>query len=634
MTPTPSTFDPSPFLHQDEGQHFERKSMFEGPEGKKRSRDRRAIRDHLAEVVSAFANAEGGILILGLEDDGTPTGHKLPADAVAAVLATPRTRLRPPQPEGFVVEHAGVQFLVFDVPISEVPVQVDGNGFPLRLGDSTVQSSESQIQAFKMHGLAESWESRPSTMTLADLDPDLLLRARRGAGREAWSDTEYLLARKLADRRGTRLILRRSADLLFATNGPDHPNAGVRVFRVIGSERRFGPEHNVEERPRIEGPLPRVIDEALTTIAGFLRRPSRMIGNRFREVPEYPEFSWKEALFNAVAHRDYGVEGNCTEVWLFEDRMEVESPGGLVAEVSLDALVRGERLHRSRNPRLVRALVDLGAVRDQGEGIPRMFAEMEGLFLPEPTLTSDRRAFRVVLRNTPTLSIEDREWVASLGSEDLSSQEFRALLEAHRHGRVDNARLRDLTGLDTLTASRLLGRLRDRGLLVLRGGGASSHYTLVGRELVPSGVDDEGSKAGEAEPGADRGEPTPNRGEWRSDRGELPTDGGESERLRASLPSAVAALVRHLGPRPRKERLRASIVEVCRVRAWRPIELAAVLGLGRGDKLVARHLSPMVEAGILERTYPESPNHPEQAYRVRAEPSVTPATNRPPTSEA
>jgi ATP-dependent DNA helicase RecG len=295
--------------------------------------------------------------------------------------------------------------------------------------------------------------------------------------------------------------------------------------------------------------------------------------------------------------------------------MEVESPGGLVAEVALDALVRGERVHRSRNPRLVRALVDLGAVRDQGEGIPRMFAEMEGLFLPDPTLSSDRRAFRVVLRNTPTLSIEDREWVASLGSEDLSNQEFRALLESHRHGRVDNARLRDLTGLDTLTASRLLGRLRDRGLLMLHGGGAASYYTLVGRAPMQAPVRNQ-SEADRRESGADRGESTSDRGELGSDRGDLPADGGEPERLRASLPSAVAALVRHLGPRPRRDRLRASIVEICRVRAWRPGELAAVLGLGRGDKLVARHLGPMVEAGLLERTHPETPNHPDQGYRV------------------
>lgn len=71
-----------------------------------------------------------------------------------------------------------------------------------------------------------------------------------------------------------------------------------------------------------------------------------------------------KALVDAIAHRDYAVEGSCTEVWLFEDRMEVEGPGGLIAEVSLDELVAGRRIHRSRTPRLVRAVVDLGTVRD------------------------------------------------------------------------------------------------------------------------------------------------------------------------------------------------------------------------------------------------------------------------------
>jgi ATP-dependent DNA helicase RecG len=70
-------FDITPFLGQDEGQHFDRKSLFDGPEGAKRARDRRAVRDQVAEYVAAFANAEGGVLVLGIEDDRTLTGHKL-----------------------------------------------------------------------------------------------------------------------------------------------------------------------------------------------------------------------------------------------------------------------------------------------------------------------------------------------------------------------------------------------------------------------------------------------------------------------------------------------------------------------------------------------------------------------------
>lgn len=82
------------------------------------------------------------------------------------------------------------------------------------------------------------------------------------SGLGALSNEMYLLKRKLADQRGRELVLRRGAEFLFAKDGPDHPNAGVRIFRVIGTKRRYGAEHNVEERPRIEGHLPRVLEEA------------------------------------------------------------------------------------------------------------------------------------------------------------------------------------------------------------------------------------------------------------------------------------------------------------------------------------------------------------------------------------
>jgi len=80
---TPS-FDLTPFLGRDEGQQFDRKSMFEGEAGKKRPRDRRSVREQVAQLVAGFANAEGGVLILGIEDDHSVTGHQLPPDALAA----------------------------------------------------------------------------------------------------------------------------------------------------------------------------------------------------------------------------------------------------------------------------------------------------------------------------------------------------------------------------------------------------------------------------------------------------------------------------------------------------------------------------------------------------------------------
>ncbi len=94
MGPVP-LFDASPFLSQDEGQHFDRKSLFQGPPGKKQSRDRKEVRDQVARYVAGFANAEGGVLILGIEDDHTVTGHRLPPKALESLWRFPRRGCSP-----------------------------------------------------------------------------------------------------------------------------------------------------------------------------------------------------------------------------------------------------------------------------------------------------------------------------------------------------------------------------------------------------------------------------------------------------------------------------------------------------------------------------------------------------------
>ena len=150
-------------------------------------------------------------------------------------------------------------------------------------------------------------------------------------------------------------------------------------------------------------------------VGSLLRRPSRLLGVRFQEMPEYPDFAWREAVHNAVAHRDYAIQGAGTEIWMFEDRMEVVSAGAFPEGVTLEEVLRLERVHRSRNPRIVRVLVDLGFAKDQGEGIPRMFAEMEDAFLPRPDVKVTESQVVVTLRNTSTLTDSDRRFVAGLG---------------------------------------------------------------------------------------------------------------------------------------------------------------------------------------------------------------------------
>ncbi len=199
----------------------------------------------------------------------------------------------------------------------------------------------------------------------------------------------------------------------------------------------------------------------------------------------------------------------------------------------------------------------------------------------------------------------------------MTEEEFRALLEVRRLGRVENGDLRLLVGLDTLKASLLLRRLRDRGLLELHAHGANSFYTLPDlpgqQSAVQNNVMDRGEQiADRGEQTADRGEQTADRGEQTADRGERTTDRGEHDQ---ELPGQLREAIAQLGSRPRKERLREVIAAICSHREWTtPAELARWLDILPAN-LTDRHLSPMVKAGQLERRYPNTVTHADQAYR-------------------
>ena len=154
----------------DEGQYHDLKSLFEGPPGQKRPRDRREVRDQIAEQVAGFANAEGGIAIFGVEDDASITGHAYPRDAVEQMLAVPAVRRIPLQPIGVLRVLDGHELLVFEVESAPRAVMVDGDGFPYRIGDTTRQTSEQAINAITDLGIVESIEARRSRVPLTALD--------------------------------------------------------------------------------------------------------------------------------------------------------------------------------------------------------------------------------------------------------------------------------------------------------------------------------------------------------------------------------------------------------------------------------------------------------------------------------
>ena len=473
-------------IKQSEGQYFDRKSLWEQPPEGRKPRNRRAVRDQLAKYVAAFANADGGTLVLGVEDDGTPTGHGYPQDVVEEFLAVPQNRISAPQACGSVLSYGDHELIVFEVPAARRAVMVVGDGFPRRVGDEVVLMSEEEINAIKRRGEAETTELEPVPGAgLEELDARLLSKVRETAGLSGATPQEYLLVRRLADRRAGELVLTQGAILLFAGTPHiiPHPNSGVRIFRVTGTERLTGARHNVQEFPRIEGALPTVIQRTHELLSTLIRKSARLHDLFFRESPEYPTFAWQEAIVNAVAHRDYRRQGNCVEVWLYEDRLEIRSPGGLVPEVTLEALQRRARVHVSRNPRIARVLTELGVMREQGEGIPRMFEEMEESFLPLPEFEADDHSFAVTLRNQPIFDMGDPEWIQHLRSLPINNRQ-RRILAARKGAGFTNGEYQSINKVDRDTAYRDLREMVAAGLLAgPEGRGRGARYRVVVERL-------------------------------------------------------------------------------------------------------------------------------------------------------
>ena len=459
------------WLEDPEGQFFERKSAFDRAGARRNQRKAAHIAWDIVETLSAMANADGGELVVGIENDGTLTGVPHADDRIELFLKAPANRnyVQPPlrfqarkerTPQGLLLLH----FVVDWSP--EVHRLADSRTL-LRVNDSNMPFAAEQIAALKQtktQGLFE--RSFPPSSSIEDLDLDLIgtLIKAKSLGADA---EQYLKDHRLVQRRNTHSIPCLAALLLF---GKDplrwHPRCGIDFVRWEGTERRHGAELNVSKRTRIEHPLAIIIERAFESVRPFIRERQQLHDLFFKEKLEYPTFAWQEALVNAVGHRDYSIQGASIEVWMFDDRVEIRSPGLPPNPVTVAALNRREHIHLSRNPLIVRVLAELGYMRELGEGIPRMFAEMEQEgFYPPRFDDIGGVSFQVTLRNQPVYDSDTLKWLERFSTHGLSGDQKRLLAYARAHGNAFTSKdYQKLADLDIYAASNSIKDLIRKGI--------------------------------------------------------------------------------------------------------------------------------------------------------------------------
>ena len=424
------------------------------------------------------------LLLLGVNDDGTPSGHGYPEDVLTEFLAVPNRRLRPAVP----IRHQrlqldGHEIIILDVGIEPDAIMVDGNGFPYRAGDRVIREPQEIINARKQAYRSVGFEPRVQPdATLNDLDLELVQQFFAQSFHRSRPPTSILERLGLIHGKQGGYAISNAALLLFGRPPSTrwHPRAGIRLFRVAGTERQHGKHRNVTQLDRIDPPLASAIPAAYRAAESQIRTSEKLHDLFFREMPEYPQFAWQEAIVNAVAHRDYNDAGREIEVWFFDDRLEVISPGDLVAPVTLEDIQQRRRSHASRNPLLVRVLVDVGIMREEGEGIPRIFDEMAESLLKAPEFSVERSQFLVTLWNVPLFSGPAEDYVRRV--EWLRGRINPLVRFFQQNQRLTNNHYRDLFQLSRDTAKRELARLVSEGLLVACGERRGAHY-IVGSKL-------------------------------------------------------------------------------------------------------------------------------------------------------
>lgn len=463
-------------------------------------RGKGGLPNSLWPTISAFANTNGGWIILGVRDDG--------GEAELEGLKKPQRRLqelhnllRNPQKVSFptcgaddleVVRVDNKDVLVVRVPAASRknrPVYIAGNpyqGTYLRRNEGDYLCTKREVDRMMREASDVATDSTVlSGYSIEDLDSESISRYRQrhqnadpGSPWNGYDDVRFLKALKAIglDRESGKEGITVAGLLLFGTPGAigDWRPRHLIDFRILPSDG--GIHERWTDRVTWDGNLIGAFEEIYPRLVHNLPKPFVVRdGVRVEDSPAH--VAMREALVNLLVHADYS-ESDASLVFRDDHGCLFQNPGN--SRVPAADLLSGDRSD-PRNPKLVSAFRFIGLADEAGTGIPKIFRAWHelGLKAPKIDIGTERYQFAIRLRYIHFLSDEDREWLMGLGDgEDWNESEQIALVHAKENETINNRALCTLTGEHSTDATKTLTGLRDRGYLVRRRGGRWTYYEL------------------------------------------------------------------------------------------------------------------------------------------------------------
>lgn len=415
--------------------HFrEFKTALEGKPDNKKPRRVNAICKEIGEALVAFTNADGGELLIGVEDDGEITGLSHSQEDIKIMLNAPNTHVMAgnilPLQKSMMIDIDGRQVLFFAVSKSTEKIFQLPDGRCVRRQDKSTMPVQIDKILFERNELLSRRYDQEFVDGASTTDLDLsLIQQVADSFVRGMSPEQYLQQIGIAEYGIGGLRLRRAALLLFAKDiNQWQARSQVRILKVDGDQIQSGTKYNVISDESITGNILYLLSNSWEHLRPFLSQKT-VLGAEAKFVQNYiyPENACREALTNAIAHRDYTIS-NPVIIYIYDNRLVFESPGELLSTISIDALRNGEGVHESRNSNIARVLRENKYMRELGEGIRRIIDLMESQELEKPNIESKNGIFMISLSHKSIYTEREQSWLKVFDGYDLDVYQKRIVV--------------------------------------------------------------------------------------------------------------------------------------------------------------------------------------------------------------
>jgi ATP-dependent DNA helicase RecG len=460
----------------------------------------------LWETISAFSNAHGGVILLGVDEKSgfSVSGVDEPGSLEVAVAKMCSDSMEPPvRPliQTHVIE--GKNVVTIEIPpmsAGQKPCYYKGKGCYggsyIRVGDNDRRLTNYEVNLLIAgRGQPRDDERVVVEANRSDLDQEIVrafIAGQRKERRRAFedkSDDQVLSMMKVLKEYEGRLVPT-VAGLLCMGAYPQQFFPQLNITFVVYPNSQPGIPGPRGERfldnASINGPIPEMVGDSLALLRRNMRRRSVISGIARQDIWEYPETALREAIVNALVHRDLsqGSLGTPSQLEMYPDRLVIRNPGGLYGPVNVEDLATSN-ISSARNQVLVHILqnVDIpegGRVCEaRGSGISSMINSLRASGMGLPEFDDQVASFQVTFPNASLLDEETVRWIGSLGISGLSDSQLLALARMRNGESLNNNGYRSHLGVDSRVATAELRDLVERGVVVQSGSRRWATYSLA-----------------------------------------------------------------------------------------------------------------------------------------------------------